>query len=56
MKAPALYNQHVPTWKERVVKIGGMSIMGAAGVLVIALVVVLLVLGIAALVKYLKKK
>lgn len=37
-------------------KIGGMSLMGFGGVVVVVLVIALLVLGIVALVKYIAKK
>ena len=53
---PALYNQPVVARKERIVKIGGMSLSGFAGLLVIAMVIVVLVLGAVALVKYIRKK
>ena len=42
--------------EEPVMKIGGMSLMGFGGVVVVVLVIALLVLGIVALVKYIAKK
>ena len=51
-----VYNPPVHVREEEPMKIGGMSLMGFGGVVVLLLVIALLVLGVIALVKYIRKK